>query len=124
MAEIPVEHCCHRELYMKTTLLLALAFAVVSLPAAQPLHAAPRPASSSQSDHVKKVQMTLRNDSAAPMQFKVGDDVVNLDAGKSIALKLPVGTRICANQATATHQAGELIVEASLDLDHATLHVK
>jgi hypothetical protein len=105
---------------MNRTVVLALALAVVSLPAVQPLHAA----SSSQSDHVKKVTMTLRNDSAASMQFKVGDDVVTLDAGKAIALKVPVGTRICTNQPTATHQVGDLIAEVSKDLDGATLHVK
>jgi len=105
---------------MNRTVVLALALAVVSLPVAQPLHAAP----SSQSDHVKKVSMTLRNDSAAPMQFKVGDDIVNLDAGKAITLKLPIGTRICANQASATHQAGDLLAQVSKDLDGAILHVK
>jgi len=112
---------------MKPTLLLALSFVVVSLPAAQQLHAAPRPsfvASSSQADHAKKVQMTLRNDSAAPMEFKVGDDVVALAPGKSVALKVPVGTRICANQTSATHQAGDLIAQVSKDLDGAILHVK
>ena len=112
---------------MKPTLLLALAFAVVSLPVAQPLHAAPRPpftASSSQTDHAKKIQMTLRNDSVSPMEFKVGDDVVALAPGKSVALKVPVGTRICANQTSATHQAGDLIAQVSKDLDGAILHVK
>jgi hypothetical protein len=112
---------------MNRTLLLALVFAVVSLPAARQLHAAPRPlltASSSQPDHAKKVTMTLRNDSATPMQFKVGDDVVTVEAGKAIALKVPVGTRICTNQATATHQAGDLIAQVSKDLDGAILHVK
>jgi hypothetical protein len=112
---------------MKPTLLLALSLAVVSIPAAQPLHAAPRApfaASSSQNDHGKNVQMTLRNDSAAPMEFKVGDDVVTLAAGKSVALKIPVGTRICANQTNATHQAGDLITQVSKDLDGAILHVK
>ena len=112
---------------MRRNLILALSFAVVSFPAAQPLHAAPRPsfaASSSQADHGKKVQITLRNDSAATMEFKVGDDVVTLAAGKSIALKLPVGTRICANQANPTHQSGDLIAQVSKDLDGAILHVK
>jgi len=68
--------------------------------------------------------MTLRNDSAAPMQFKVGDDIVNLDAGKAIALKLSIGTRICSNQATATHQPGDVLFQVSKDLDGAILHVK
>jgi len=54
----------------------------------------------------------------------VGDDVVALAPGKSVALKVPVGTRICANQTSATHQAGDLIAQVSKDLDGAILHVK
>ncbi|HEX4650115.1 MAG TPA: hypothetical protein VH250_01305 [Granulicella sp.] len=105
---------------MNRTVVLALALAVVSLPVAQPLLAAP----SSQSGHVRKITMTLRNDSAASMQFKVGDDIVNLDAGKALALKLAIGTRICANDDSATHHVGDLLFQASKNYDGVTLHVK
>jgi hypothetical protein len=113
---------------MKPTFLLALSLAVVSLAANQPLHASPRlwaaASSSAQADTGKKVQMTLRNDAAAPMEFKVGEDVVPLDAGKSVALKVPAGTRIVANKAYGTHQPGDLILQVTKELNGATLHVK
>ena len=61
----------------------------------------------------KTVKFSLRNDSGASLQLKVGDQIVSLDAGKTVALKLPVGTRILVNAATAKHQAGDLVAEAS-----------
>jgi hypothetical protein len=112
---------------MRRILILALSFAVVSLPVVQQLHAAPHainPPASSTTDKGPKVQMTLHNASRDPMEFKVGDDVVALDAGKAIALKLSVGTRIVTNKANGTHQAGDLIVEATKQLNGATLHIK
>jgi hypothetical protein len=112
---------------MKRNWMLALAFAVVSLPAVQQLHAAPPAAylpASPPTDKRQTVQFTLHNASASPMEFKVGDDVVALDAGKAIALKLPAGTRIITTKADGTHQAGELIAEVTKELDGATLHIK
>jgi ABC-type amino acid transport substrate-binding protein len=128
MAEIPVETSMYRELPMKPTFLIALSLAAVSLAAAHPLHASPRlwaaASSSAQADAGKKIQMTLRNDSAEPVEFKVGEDVVPLDAGKSAALKVPAGTRIVANKAYGAHQAGDLILQVSKEFNGATLHVK
>jgi len=54
----------------------------------------------------------------------VGDEIVSLDAGKSVSLKLAVGTRIMVNAATDKHQAGELLAEASTALDNTTLTIK
>ncbi|MGA1983621.1 MAG: hypothetical protein ABSG84_14290 [Acidobacteriaceae bacterium] len=71
-----------------------------------------------------KVKIALRNDSGAPLQLKVGDEIVSLDAGKSIALKLVVGTRIVVNTATDKHPAGELIAEASTTLDNTILAIQ
>jgi hypothetical protein len=70
----------------------------------------------------KTVKVALRNDSGSPLQLKVGDEIVSLDAGKSVALKLAVGTRIVVNAATDKHQAGELIAEASTALDNNPDH--
>jgi hypothetical protein len=72
----------------------------------------------------KTVKVALRNDSGSPLQLKVGDDIVSLDAGKSVALKLAVGTRIVVNAATDKHPAGELLAEASASLDNTTLTIK
>jgi hypothetical protein len=72
----------------------------------------------------KTIKFTIRNDSSSPMELKVGDEVVNLDAGKSLEVKLPVGARILANSATQIHQAGSLIAEVSDRLNGAIIHIK
>lgn len=70
------------------------------------------------------VKVSLRNDSGSQMQLKVGEKVVSLDAGKTVDVKVPVGTRIVVNAATATHQVGELIAEATSALDNTTVAIK
>lgn len=70
------------------------------------------------------VRIALRNDSGSQMQLKVGEQVVSIDAGKTVALKLAVGTRIVVNAASATYQAGELIAEATASLDNSTIAIK
>ena len=72
----------------------------------------------------KIVKLALRNDSGSTVELKVGDQVMSLDAGKSVALKLPAGTRILMNTPTPTHAAGELITEVSTALSNATLAFK
>jgi hypothetical protein len=75
-------------------------------------------------EKTKTVKFALRNDSGSPLQLKVGEQVVSLDAGKSLSFKLAVGTRIVVNAATDKHQAGELIAEASTSLDNTTVAIK
>jgi len=70
------------------------------------------------------VNVTLRNDSGAQMELKVGEQVVSLDAGKKVAMKIQVGTRIVVNAATGSHQAGELIAEATSQMNNATVAIK
>jgi hypothetical protein len=70
------------------------------------------------------VKVSLRNDSTSQMQLKVGEQVMSIDAGKTIAVKIPVGTRIVVNAATSTHQVGELIAEATPALDNSTVAIK
>jgi hypothetical protein len=72
----------------------------------------------------KTVKVALRNDSGSPLQLKVGDEIVSLNSGKSVALKLAVGTRIVVNATTDKHPAGELLAEVSASLDNTTLTIK
>lgn len=72
----------------------------------------------------KTVKVALRNDSGSPLQLKVGDEVVSLEAGKSVSLKLAVGTRIVVNATSDKHPAGELLAEVSTALDNTTLVIK
>ena len=71
----------------------------------------------------KTVKVALHNNSGTAMQLKVGDAIVSLDAGKTVAMKIAVGTRIEVNATTPKHQAGELLAEATSDLDNTTLNI-
>jgi len=106
---------------------VAITVAIVGLGAAPAVYAAtsnvPSPGHAMFAKS-KIVKVALRNDSGSALQLKVGDEIVSLDAGKSVSLKLAVGTRIMVNAATDKHQAGELLAEASTALDNTTLTIK
>ena len=72
----------------------------------------------------KTVKFVLVNDSGSPMEVKCGDDIVKLDAGKPVTVKLIIGTRVVANSTTPLHQTGSLIAEVSDSLNGAVLHIK
>jgi hypothetical protein len=72
----------------------------------------------------KIVKFAVRNDSGVSAELKVGDQVMSLEAGKTLALKLPVGTRILMATATPNHPAGELLTEISTELNNTTLAFK
>jgi len=72
----------------------------------------------------KTIKFTLTNDSSSTMDLKVGDDLVKLDAGKSVNVNLPLGARVVANSATQFHQAGSVIAEVSNSLSGAIVHIK
>jgi hypothetical protein len=72
----------------------------------------------------KTITFTLVNDSGSPMEVKAGDEVIKLESGKPVTLKLPVGTRVVANTATPVHEVGSLIAEVSNTLNGNTVHVK
>jgi hypothetical protein len=112
---------------MKIWFAVALAIIIAGLGKPVAVHAAP--ADKQVTAHAmfaknKTVKFALRNDSGSSVELKVGDQVMSLDAGKTLALKLPIGTRILMNASTPSHQAGELLVEASNGLDKAILTIK
>jgi hypothetical protein len=72
----------------------------------------------------KTVHFKLLNDSASTMELKVGDNIVKLDAGKSLDVNLPLGARVLANSTTSLHQSGSVIAEANNSLNGAIVHVK
>jgi len=114
---------------MKIRNVFVVSVAIVSLAASTSVYAAPTSIHAPVSamfakSSTKTVKLSLRNDSGAAMELKVGDNIVTLDAGKTVAFKLPVGTRILANAATPTHAAGSLLAEVSSQLDDATIAIK
>ena len=105
--------------------LVAIVAAGLAVPAA--VYAAPVDSPTSvpvMSAKSKTVKLALRNDSGSAVELKVGDQIMSLDAGKTVALKLPVGTRIVRNSSAPNHAAGELLAEASKDLNNSTIAFK
>jgi hypothetical protein len=75
-------------------------------------------------NQTKSVKLNLRNDSGAVIELKVNDQIIKLEAGKTLDLKLPVGTRILTNSATPSHPAGTLITEVIKEQDGATITIR
>jgi hypothetical protein len=76
---------------------------------------------------IPKTQMVsfhLRNDSGAAIKLSVGSDVVTLAAGKTVKMKLEVGDKIVAEEATSTYPAGTVLSVVSTGLADATVVVK
>lgn len=116
----------HWELTMKFRNILAVTVVATSLLASPVVYAATAVHSPVHAmfGKSKTIKLTLLNDSTAPIEVKAGDDIVKLDAGKPVTLNLAPGTRVVANTATSTQQAGALIAEVSPSLNGATIHIK
>ena len=72
----------------------------------------------------KMVNFSLRNDTGSPLKLKAGDNMMTIDAGKTVTVKLPAGTSVTTEEATATHPAGAVIAQVSGDLSGVTIAVK
>jgi hypothetical protein len=112
---------------MSTRHLLVSSIAALALVAAPALHAAPvnvnLPVHAAFAKE-KTVQISFRNDSGAPLELKVGENLMKLEPGKTLDLRLPVGTRIVTNNATPNLIAGSLVAEVAPYLSGATLSIK
>ena len=75
-------------------------------------------------NQTKPIKLNVRNDSSAAIELKVNDQVMTLEAGKTLGLKVPVGTRILANNTTPNHPAGSLITEVIKEQDGATISIR
>jgi methionine-rich copper-binding protein CopC len=72
---------------------------------------------------VKTVKLSLRNASPAAIELRAGDSVIKIDAGKTIDVSLPAGTRIVTNAPTPHHQTGDVVVEVQSSLNGATIAI-
>lgn len=69
----------------------------------------------------KTVKFELRNTSSSPMELRAGEKIITVEAGKTVTLSLPLGTRILTNVTTEKHPAGTLIVEVNSALNGVTI---
>jgi hypothetical protein len=105
----------------------SVAVVAISLLAAPAMYAAPTSISSpvhAMFSKTKLVKLSLRNDSSSAIDVKVGDKVMTLAPGKPVELSLPVGTRILANTATPSHEAGSVIEEVISEHNGATISIR
>jgi hypothetical protein len=112
---------------MTTRNLLVSSIAALALAAAPALHASPLSITSpihASYGKSKDVAINFRNDTTAPLELKVGENVMKVEAGKTLALHLPVGTKVLANTATPNLTAGTIIAEVASYLNGATLSIK
>jgi len=112
---------------MTTRNLLVSSIAALAISTAPALHAAPL--SITTQIHAtyakeKSVSIRFRNDTTAPLELKIGDGLMKIEAGKTLALHLPVGTKVIANTATPNLAAGSLVAEVASYLSGATLAIK
>lgn len=112
---------------MTTRHLLVSSVAALALAAAPALHASSL--STNSPVHAlfakeKTVAISFRNDSGAPVELKIGENLMKVETGKTVALHLPVGTKVLANTATPNLTAGSVITEVATYLSGATLSIK
>ena len=109
---------------MKIRNVLAMSIVILSLAASSKVYAAP--ASFAVPVHaifakVKLVRVTVRNDSKAPIEMKAGEQVMTLAVGKTLELKLAVGTSILANAPSGNYQTGDVLAQVTTELSDTTL---
>lgn len=73
---------------------------------------------------VKNVNISFRNDTGSPLELKAGDSIVKLNAGQTMNLHLPAGTKVLANTPTTNLIAGAVVAEVATYLDGATISIK
>lgn len=69
----------------------------------------------------KVVKLELRNATQAPIALHAGDQNITVEAGKTITVSLPAGTRITTAGDTSKHPAGTLIIQVYSGLNGAVI---
>jgi len=72
---------------------------------------------------IKMVKFSLRNDTSAPLKLKIGDNVVTLQPGTPVDVKVPDGQQIIAVETTANYAAGSVVATAAEQLDGTTVAI-
>ena len=69
------------------------------------------------------VNLNLANSTSAPLDVKVGDTPMTIEAGKTVKISAAPGTKITLATASGTREAGSLLAEVSGDLSGATIRI-
>jgi hypothetical protein len=71
----------------------------------------------------KMVKISFRNDSGSELELKVGDNIMKVQNGATLSVKLPEGSKVIANTATPKLAAGTVVTEVAGYLNNATLSI-
>jgi hypothetical protein len=71
--------------------------------------------------HEKMVSFSMKNATSAPITVKAGEKEMTVAAGQTVALKLPLGTKVVSVNDTKDHPAGTVVVEVGSQLSDATV---
>lgn len=109
----------HRKLFS-----LALIAVTVALPA-QAVFASSTPERTTvaYTGNQKMIKLSVRNTSSTPLDLKLGDQTVTIAPGKTMDLKLPVGTRITTASETPHTPAGTFILEVTPANSNSTVSI-
>ena len=112
---------------MKIRSVLAVSIALVGLAGSSKVYAAP--ANIDLPVHAifakaQTVKFSVRNDSKAAIELKVGEQVMTLAPGKSLALKVAIGTTVLANASVGNYHAGDVLAQASKEMDDTVLALR
>jgi hypothetical protein len=69
------------------------------------------------------VSLNLANSTSAPLDVKVGDTPMTIEAGKTVKISAAPGTKITLSTASSTHEAGAVLAEVSGELSGATIRI-
>lgn len=70
------------------------------------------------------VKVTLHNEGQEPLTLKAGTQEWTLQPGKDANVKLNEGDKVIAETASPSHAAGDVILQASNELNGATIRIK
>lgn len=71
----------------------------------------------------KPVQFSVRNDCSSTLELKAGDQTITVEAGKTVKVKIPAGTKLITTKPTAHSEAGAVVVEVTDSLSGATVAI-
>ena len=67
------------------------------------------------------MNFSLRNDSKMEMKVKVGENVIILQPGKAVPVKIPIGEEVVAVDASSNFPTGTVLAVAGSQLSDATI---
>jgi hypothetical protein len=112
---------------MKNRIAVSTMVVALSLIAGQAVYASPVAVHSpvhATFGHPKTISFTVRNDAAQSMKLKAGDQEMTLAAGKTLSVKLPVGVSVVLLEATASTEAGKVLITVAPELQDAIVGLK